>query len=382
MSIANEIPNLIELNAKQLEVYHLAQKMAQKLVTDAQYREEHEIFAEDLLKEMGTLGLLGINIPEIDGGREAGVVAYIYAVRTLARACASTTVAMMVTNMVAETIAKFGTDAQKQQFLHPLKSGTWPALGFCLSEPSSGSDAAAMKSTAVKSDDHYLLNGVKTWITSGGKAGAYLLTAKLNSQKVTTFILPADHSQLYATKKEDKLGLRSSHTTQIIMDQCVAPLSSLLGEENQGLKVMFNALDGGRIGVSAQAIGVADAAIDLLIKRSQQNPANKAEIQQWLGQAIAKRDASWMLCLDGAIRKDQSLNLTQNAAMSKVFCTEKANEICRWAVQAWQNEDCLENRLAQRLARDARVMRIYEGTSEIQRLVIAREAIKNQEGLR
>ena len=375
--------NILELNDLQENVLQRALQFSDELLApEAAERDQNEAFAAEHLKSMGRAGLLGVNVSQEYGGLGAGVVAYAVGVRALAQGCAGTTVAMMVTNMVAEAIEKFGSEEHKKQYLTSLCSGTWPAAGFCLSEPGSGSDAASMTATAIKEENDgqiaYRLNGTKAWVTSGGEAGVYLVTAKTDPSQgargVSAFLIAADTDGFLPTAPEKKVGLRTSKTTQMVLEDCVIGAHALLGEEGRGFSVMMNALDGGRIGVSAQAVGVADAALKLM--RRQYDLRQDAELGRLIAQSQAERDAAWLLCLRAASLKDQGKALTQQASMSKVYCTEMAGRVTQRAVRGLGSAGHQAHGEAERLMRDVRVMRIYEGTSEIQRFVIAREELK------
>ena len=370
---------MLQLNDIQDNVYQRASQFSEEfLAPQASQRDRDESFAEETLKALGRAGLLGINISQHYGGLGAGVVAYACAVRALAQGCAGTAVGMMVTNMVAEAIEKFGTTTQRAHALGAICSGQWPAAGFCLSEPGSGSDAASMTTTAIREGDTYRLNGVKAWVTSGGHAGIYLITAKTNPKErargVSAFLIEAGTPGLTAARPEEKMGLRSSTTTQMVLEDCVIDASHLLGVEGQGFGVMMNALDGGRIGVSAQAIGVADAALKLMERAYTLHP--NPELASLFTRSQAERDAAWLLCLRAASLKDNGRPLTQQASMTKLYCTETAGRICQRAVRGLGAMGHRAHGEAERLLRDVRVMRIYEGTNEIQRLVIAREEMK------
>ena len=370
---------MIALNPVQQNVFERAQRFSEELLApQAPQRDREGGFPTENLKALGRAGLLGVNVSTQYGGLGAGVVAYASAVRALAQGCAGTTVAMMVTNMVAEAIERFGSDEQKDAYLRPICSGVWPAAAFCLSEPESGSDAASMRATAIREGDTYRLNGVKAWITSGGESGVYLVTAKTDpsarARGVSAFLIPAGTVGLSATPPEKKLGLKSSVTTQIVLEDCVVPASALLMEEGEGFKVMMSSLDGGRVGVSAQAVGVADAALALMREAYERAPT--LELAEALATSQAERDAAWLLCMRAAKLKDEGAPLTQQASMSKVYCTEMAGKVTQRAVRALGATGHQARGGAERLMRDVRVMRIYEGTSEVQRLVIAREALR------
>lgn len=380
---------MLQLNELQENVLQRALRFSEeKLAPEAATRDRSEEFAGDHLKAMGRAGLLGVNVSREYGGLGAGVVSYAVAVRALAQGCAGTTVAMMVTNMVAEAIEKFGDSAQRERSLTALCSGQWPAAGFCLSEPSSGSDAASMKATAerveVNGEPHFRLNGTKAWVTSGGEAGVYLVTAKTDpsagARGVSAFLIEEGTPGFESAPPEHKVGLRTSKTTQMILTDCVIPESHLLGEEGRGFSVMMNALDGGRIGVSAQAIGVTDAALKLMRRHYDLRP--NAELGQMITQSQAERDAAWLFCLRAASLKDEGRPLTKQASMSKLYSTETAGRVCQRAVRGLGALGHQAASDAERLMRDARVMRIYEGTSEIQRFVIAREELKRYRSAR
>jgi alkylation response protein AidB-like acyl-CoA dehydrogenase len=374
-------------NQDQAAIRDTARRAARELLApNAARNDAEERFPTETLKQLGRLGLMGINVPAEYGGSEAGVVAYALAVRELSAGCAGTTVALMVTNMVAETIVRYGNEEQKQRFLPRICGGEWPAASFCLSEPGSGSDAAGMTTTAVLDGDHYVLNGTKAWITSGGHAGVYLIMARTasgpGSKGITTFLVEAGTPGLTATRPEEKLGLRASHTTQIVLEDCRVPVSNRLGDEGIGFKVAMSALDGGRVGVSAQALGIATAALQAATRYATERkqfggPISQNQAIQWMiADSATELEAGWLMCLRAASLKEKGLPHSREAAMSKVFCTEVANEICHRAVQIHGGYGYTREYPVERHLRDVRVTRIYEGTSEVQRIVIAREILK------
>jgi alkylation response protein AidB-like acyl-CoA dehydrogenase len=364
-----------------------ARRAARELLApEAARNDAEERFPEQTLRALGRLGLMGINVPAEFGGAEAGAVAYALAVRELAQGCAGTTVALMVTNMVAETIARFGSEAQKRRYLPSICGGEWPAASFCLSEPGAGSDASALTTTATRDGDHYILNGTKAWITSGGHAGLYLVMARTepgrSSKGISTFLVEAGTPGLSATRPEDKLGLRASHTTQIVLEDCRVPAENRLGDEGIGFRVAMTALDGGRIGVSAQALGIATAALTSAARYATERrqfgaPIASTQAVQWmLADSATELEAGWLMCLRAASLKEKGQPHSREAAMSKVFCTEAANEICHRAVQIHGGYGYTREYPVERHLRDVRVTRIYEGTSEVQRIVIAREILR------
>jgi alkylation response protein AidB-like acyl-CoA dehydrogenase len=374
-------------NQDQATIRDTARRAARELLAPHAARNDaEERFPAETLKQLGRLGLMGINVPAEYGGSEAGVVAYALAVRELAAGCAGTTVALMVTNMVAETIVRYGNEEQKQRFLPRICGGEWPAASFCLSEPGSGSDAAGMTTTAVLDGDHYVLNGTKAWITSGGHAGLYLIMARTapgpGSKGITTFLVEAGTPGLTATRPEEKLGLRASHTTQVVLEDCRVPVANRLGDEGIGFKVAMSALDGGRVGVSAQALGIATAALQAATRYATERkqfggPISQNQAIQWMiADSATELEAGWLMCLRAASLKEKGQPHSREAAMSKVFCTEAANEICHRAVQIHGGYGYTREYPVERHLRDVRVTRIYEGTSEVQRIVIAREILK------
>ncbi|MBV71591.1 MAG: acyl-CoA dehydrogenase [Myxococcales bacterium] len=352
------------------------------LLPDAARLDREERFPTAALKALGSAGLLGVNIAPQYGGLGAGVTGYVLAVNELAQRCGATTVAMMVTNMVAEAIEKYGDASQRQQFLPALRNGDWPAYGFSLSEPGSGSDAASLKTTAQRTDGGYILNGVKSWVTSGGHCGVYLVMAAtdsdLKARGISAFLVTPDTPGFTVTKPEEKLGLRGSATTQLVFEECFIPAEQRLGEEGIGFRIAMNSLDGGRVGVSAQACGIAQAAlnvgIDWLAQRRESPYA--AQWTRLIAESQAELDGAWLLCTKAAYLKDEGRPLTREAASSKLFCTEAANRICGRMLEILGPDGCDERYLVERLVRDVRVTRIYEGTSEVQRIVIAREVLR------
>ncbi len=377
----------LEPNALQSELRDAARQSAREwLDPDAARNDREERFPDENLRRLARLGLFGINVPTTYGGREAGVVAYALAVRELAAGCAGTTVALMVTNMVAEAIVKFGDEQQRARFLPPLLRGEHAAASFCLSEPGSGSDAASLRATAHRDGDHYVLDGTKAWITSGGHAGLYLVMARTSpdggSRGISAFVIEAGTPGLIPGRPEDKLGLRGSVTTQLVLEGCRVPAENRLGAEGDGFKVAMGSLDGGRIGVAAQACGIASAAQKAAVRFARRTGAagravgDSQAIQWLLADSETELDAGWLLCLRAASLKDRGLAHSREAAMAKVFCTEMANEVCHRALQVHGPEGYTAEHPVERHLRDARVTRIYEGTSEVQRIVIARESLK------
>jgi alkylation response protein AidB-like acyl-CoA dehydrogenase len=342
-------------------------------------------FPADILKGLADLGLMGVNVPAALGGAEAGVVAYSLAMTEIARACASTAVTMAVTNMVAEVISHFGTDAQREQHVPRLTSGEYPAGAFALSEPEAGSDPGGMRTTAERVPGGWILRGQKQWITSGSHAGVMVVWARTGgpgTRGISTFLVEGGTPGLKPGKHEDKLGLRASNTVPLTFDDCRIPEGALLGEENGGFKIAMMALDGGRIGIASQSLGIATAALEESAEYARQRrqfgrPIGDFQAIQWqLADSKVELDASRLLTLRAAQMKESGRPFSSEAAMAKLFASEAANRICNRNVQIHGGYGYVRDFPAERHLRDVRVTTIYEGTSEIQRTVIARSALR------
>lgn len=376
-----------ELNEAQVAVRDLARKYArEKLAPKARQRDREEIFPAEELKEMAGLGLMGVNVPEAYGGAEAGTVAYSLAMMELAAGDAAVSVATGVTNMCAELITRFGTEEQKQKHVTKLCDGTYTAGAFALSEPQAGSDPSAMTTFAERRGDRWVLNGAKQWITSGGHAGVFVVWARTSkepgSRSISCFIVEANTPGFSVGKPEDKMGLRGSDTVPLLFENMELPADSLLGNEGEGFKMAMIALDGGRIGIASQAIGIARAALEASVSYAKERVAFGKPIAQQ--QAIAFKladmktelEAARLLTLRAAWQKEEGVPFTKEASMAKLFASEAANRIVSEAVQIHGGYGYVDEFPVERHFRDARVTTIYEGTSEIQRLVISREILK------
>jgi len=353
-----------------------------RLAPNARMLDREERFPIEALREMAGLGLMGINVPEEFGGAGAGVVSYALAVMELAAACASTTVAMCVTNMCAELICQFGPDAQRKRFVPRLTSGEAVAGAFALSEPHSGSDASALRTTAKRVGDRWVLNGTKQWITSGAHAGVMVVwarTADTGGRGISCFIVEKGTPGLTAGRHEEKMGLRGSNTVPLTFENCEIPVDHLLGNEGDGFKLAMTALDGGRVGIASQACGVGRAALDASVKYMKERqafgqPISEFQALRWfVADMQTQLSAAEMLTLRAAWMKENKLPFTREASMAKVFASEMSNRACDKAVQVHGGYGYIDEFPVERLMRDARVQTIYEGTSEIQRVVIARE---------
>ena len=338
------------------------------------------------LKKLAELGFMGLNISADYGGTEAGSVAFSVALTELGRGCASTAVTVSVTNMVAEVIQACGSDQQKQHYLPKLCSGEYPAAGFCLTESSAGSDPAGMKCRAVKDGDSWVLNGTKLYITSAEYAGLFVVWAVTDPQApkgkgITCFLVEADNPGLSIGKAEHKMGQKGSSTNEVLFTDCRIPLDAVLGAESQGFKIAVGELAGGRIGVGSFALGIGLAAMDYarqyITERQQfgQALSNFQGLQWILADRYTELEAARLLLMQAASRKEQGLSFSKEASMAKVFASEKANAACYSALQMLGGNGYSAEYPLERWSRDARITSIYEGTSEIQRIIIARELL-------
>lgn len=376
-----------ELNELQIAIRDTARKFAEeRLAPGARERDRKEIFPREEILEMARLGLMGVNVPEAYGGAEAGAVAYSLALSEIARGDASAAVTMGVTNMCAELICAAGTEEQKRKYVTRLTSGEYVAGAFALSEPQAGSDPAAMTTTAERRGDRWVLNGAKQWITSGDVAGVIVVWAKTDpsagSKGISCFLVEGGTPGLTVGKPEDKMGLRASHTVPLLFEDCEIPAENLLGQEGEGFKWAMRALDGGRIGIASQSIGIAQAALEASIAYAKERRAFGRPIADF--QAIAFKladmktelEAARLLTLRAAWMKDRGVRFTREASMAKVFASEAANRVAAEAVQIHGGYGYVDEFPVERHLRDVRVTTIYEGTSEIQRVVIARELLR------
>jgi alkylation response protein AidB-like acyl-CoA dehydrogenase len=338
------------------------------------------------LRELAGLGLLGINVPEELGGAGAGAVAYAMAMEALSATDPSVSVAVSVTNMVGELVARFGSDAQRREHVPRLTSGEYLCGAFALSEPHSGSDAAALTTSATRTARGWRLRGSKQWITSGDQAGLMVVWATTQpgtgAKGISAFLVRGGAPGLVVSRREDKLGLRGSSTVGLTFDDVELDEDALLGEEGGGFRLAMIALDGGRIGIAAQALGIARMAFESALAYSRERTSFGVPIAQH--QAIGNMLADSATWLDGARlmvrraawRKQKGLPFTKEAAMAKLMATERAHQVCDLALQIHGGIGYTRDVPVERACRDVRATRIYEGTSEIQRIVIARHIVK------
>ncbi|WP_242303195.1 acyl-CoA dehydrogenase AcdA [Bacillus cereus group sp. BfR-BA-01495] len=370
-------------------------EMIRKMVRDfaknevaptAAERDEEERFDRAIFDQMAELGLTGIPWPEEYGGIGSDYLAYVIAIEELSRVCASTGVTLSAhTSLAGWPIFKFGTEEQKQTFLRPMAEGK--KIGaYGLTEPGSGSDAGGMKTIAKRDGDHYVLNGSKIFITNGDIADIYVvfaLTDPESKQRGTSaFIVESDTPGFSVGKKESKLGIRSSPTTEIMFEDCRIPVENLLGEEGQGFKIAMQTLDGGRNGIAAQAVGIAQGALDASVEyaRERRQFGKPIAAQQGIGFKLADMatdvEAARLLTYQAAWLESEGLPYGKESAMSKVFAGDAAMKVTTEAVQVFGGYGYTKDYPVERYMRDAKITQIYEGTQEIQRLVISRMLTK------
>ncbi|HVP63022.1 MAG TPA: acyl-CoA dehydrogenase family protein [Myxococcaceae bacterium] len=376
----------LHLTEAQALVRNTARSFARERVAPgARERDRTEAFPVEVLREMAELGLLGVNVPAAYGGAEAGATAYALAMMEIAEACASTAVAMAVTNMCAELITAFGTEAQKTRYVTRLTSGEAVVGAFALSEPQAGSDASALETRAQRRGDGWVLNGSKQWITSGDRAGVMVVWARTGGAGaggLSAFIVEGGTPGLTVGRHEEKMGLRASSTVPLQFEDCRLPGDALLGQEGQGFKLAMMALDGGRIGIASQACGVARAALVATVQYTRERKAFGKSVSDFqavrfmLANIQTELAAAELMTLRAAGLKESGQPFTREASMAKVFASEMANRAADKAVQLHGGYGYIDEFPVERYLRDARVQTIYEGTSEIQRMVIARELLR------
>jgi len=377
-----------QLSTEQKMVRLMAKDFARKeLEPLAAKRDKEEIFPLDVVKKMGELGLLGMMVPAEYGGVGAGAVSYCLALQEIAYSCASTAVTMSVANLSTEPLLKFGNENQKAKYLFKLAQGE--LLGcFALTEPGAGSDPGSLSIKAEDKGDYYLINGTKTFITHGQYADVVNLITRTNPEKgskgLSAFIVEKGTPGFSIGTREDKMGLRASNTVELLFEDCQVPKENLLGKEGLGFKIAMTALDSGRIGIASQALGITRACLDESIRYAKERKQFGKAISsfqaiQWMIADMATGiEAASLLTLSAAWRKDQGMPFTKEASMAKLFASELANKSAYLAMQIHGGYGYLKDFKVERLYRDARATSIYEGTSEIQRIVIARELLKDQ----
>ena len=338
------------------------------------------LFPTEAIKQMGQLGFMGMLVPESFGGAHADNVSYALALEEIAAGEGATSTIMSVHNSVGcMPLVNFGNPAQQQHFLPSMASGETLAA-FCLTEPDAGSDASAIRTTATLNGDHYLLNGTKQFITSGKNANIAIVFARTGEGKngISAFIVDTGETGYIVSRVEEKLGQRASDTCQITLDNCRVPVENLLGNEGQGYRIALSNLEGGRIGIAAQAVGMAKSAYKHALKFSHERKTfgkpifEHQAIAFMLADMYTQIDAAHLLVLRAAALRDEQEPCLLEASMAKLFASEMAEKVCSQAIQIHGGYGYLKDYAVERISRDVRVCQLYEGTSEIQRLVISR----------
>jgi alkylation response protein AidB-like acyl-CoA dehydrogenase len=338
------------------------------------------------LKKLAELGFMGLNIKDEFGGTEAGSIAFSVAMTEIARACAATAVTVSVNNMVSEVIQALGSNEQKKRYISKICSGEYLAGAFALTEAGAGSDPAAMTTTAVLDGDEWILNGSKIFITSGSFAGVFVVWAVTDpsarkGKGISLFLVEAGTKGLIIGKKEKKMGQHGSPTNELLFQDCRIPADALMGKLNDGFRAAVTELAGGRIGIGSLALGIGLAAMDQAtqysLERSQfGKKISEFQAIQWkIADMYTALEASRLLLMSAAYKKEQGRSFAKEASMAKLFATETANKACYEAMQIFGGYGYTNDFPIERYARDARITTIYEGTSEIQRLIIAREIL-------
>ena len=380
----------LSLTEEQIMIQDMARKFADSELAPVAAKldetTDQALFLKNLAK-LNELGFMGLNIKAEYGGVEAGTVAFSLAITEIARACASTAVTTSVTNMVAEVIQAVGNEEQKNKYLPKICSGEYRAGGFCLTEATAGSDPAGMKTQAVKDGDDYIINGSKLYITSGSFADVFVVWAVTDpaakkGKGISCFIVEASTDGITIGKAEEKMGQKASPTNEVHFNNCRVPASAMMGAENKGFGVAVGELAGGRIGIGSLALGVGLAALDYakayIVDRKQfgQSLSNFQGLQWKLAERYTEMEAARLLLMQAAYTKDQGQPFGMAASMAKLFATENANKACYDALQLMGGAGYIKEYPLERMARDVRVTSIYEGTSEIQKVIIARELLQ------
>jgi len=378
-----------EASEEQAQIRDMVRSLARKeFAPKAAQIDEEGRYPEENLKRLAELGLLGMLVPASHGGSETGTVAYAIALAEVAGGCASTAVGMAVTNMVGEGIHRFGSEEQRSRFLPALASGTVTGA-FALTEPSAGSDAFGISTVALRDGDAYVLNGSKVFITNGSRAGVTIVmavTEKEPKKRISAFLVEPGMPGFSVGKPEHKMGLKGSDTVSLSFDDCRVPKRNLLGAEGEGFPISMTILDGGRIGIASQSVGIARAALDAATSYARERRqfgepiASFQAIQGMLADSATELDAAELLALRAAYRKDAGAPFTREASVAKVFASEAAYRACHRSVQVFGGYGYIREYPVERHLRDIKVTSIYEGTSEIQRIIIARDLLR--QGLR
>ncbi len=376
-----------ELTEEHLNVQQAARDFAQtELLPGVIERDEHQKFPAEQIKKLGELGFLGMMVDPKYGGSGMDTISYVLAMEELSKVDASASVVVSVNNsLVCWGLETYGTEEQKQKYLVPMASGQVHGA-FLLSEPEAGSDATSQKTTAVDMGDHYVLNGTKNWITNGNTGTYYLVIAQTDVEKkhkgINAFIVEKSWAGVTVGKKEDKMGIRGSDTHSIMFQDVKVPKENRIGDDGFGFTFAMKVLAGGRIGIASQALGIASGAYELALKYSKERKAFGKEImhhqaiQFKLADMATRIEASRLLCLKAAAIKDAHGDYIMASAMAKVYASETAMWVTTEAVQIHGGYGFVKEYHVERMMRDAKITQIYEGTSEVQRIVISREVLK------
>jgi len=343
-------------------------------------------FPAETLRKMGELGFLGIPFPSQYGGGDLDTVSFVLMMEEIAKACGSTTLSVAAhCSLCSAPIMMFGNEVQKKKYLPPLLSGE-KFGSFCLTEPHSGSDAGALTTSATRKGNEYILNGNKMYVTNGGYAGTYIVFAKTNpaakTKGISAFIVEREYPGVVIGKKENKLGLRASDTRQITFEDCRVPAANLLGEENEAFKYAMQILDSGRIGIGAMAVGLGQAAMDKAVAYSKERKAFGQAISEfqairwYIADMATELHAARLMVHHAAQLKDAGKPFVKEAAMAKLFASEAAMRACNKAIQTFGGYGYIMDYPVERYWRDTKLTEIGEGTSEVQRMVISREVLK------
>jgi butyryl-CoA dehydrogenase len=375
-----------QLNEEQMMIQAMVKDLAREaILPTAAERDKTKEFPKDIIKQMGELGLMGMSVPAEYNGAGVDTISYSLALQEIGYACASTAIIMSVHNSVScGPIYRFGSDFLKENFLKPLAAGQ--KLGcFAVTEPGAGSDPAGAKSTAKKDGNSYILNGTKAWITSGKNADVVVATAYTDKAKkhrgISTFVLEKGMPGFIVGPDEDKMGQRASDCTSLIFEDCRVPAENLLGEEGEGFIIAMTALDEGRIGVASISVGLSQACLDAAVTYAQEriqfgSTLSKFQGIRWMIADMAVQiEASRLLTFNAASMKDRGEKFTREASMAKLFASETANRSAYQAIQIHGGYGYSKEYPVERYYRDARVLTIYEGTSEVQRIVVANNTI-------
>lgn len=377
-----------DLNEDQKMIRDMVRKFVeQEIIPIADQVDRSSEFPTDTIKKMGELGLMSMLVPEEEGGTGMGAAAYSVALMEIGRGCASHAVTTSVTNMVCEGIYRFGSKEQKEKHIPRFASGEYLAGSFALTESGAGSDAGSLKTSAVRDGDDYIINGTKLFITSGTYSGVTMVAARTDKDAgkrgISVFLVEQGTPGLKVGRKEEKMGQKGSDTVELNLEDCRVPASSLLGNEGDGFKIMLSSLDGGRVGIASNSCGLARAALEASVNYSKDRKqfgrsiSDFQAIQFKLADMSTQLEAATLLTLRAAQKKELGQNYTQEASMAKVYSTEMVQRVCKEAIQIHGGYGYVSEYPVERYLRDAMAVTLYEGTSEVQRIVISRNLLSD-----